>query len=106
VTSTPNNITSPNPIIIKKRRKTIKKIQTKVGKKRGRPPKVKEVVTATKRRGRPPKITGVVIPPQPKRGGRPPKQPKVTDQELPNNNPVIPPTQIRVSHRYPLRNRN
>jgi hypothetical protein len=106
VTSTPNNITSPNPIIIKKRRKTIKKIQTKVGKKRGRPPKVKEVVTATKRRGRPPKITGVVIPPQPKRGGRPPNQPRVTDQELPNNNPVIPPTQIRVSHRYPLRNRN
>jgi hypothetical protein len=106
VTSTPNNITSPNPIIIKKRRKTIKKIQTKVGKKRGRPPKVKEVVTATKRRGRPPKITGVVIPPQPKRGGRPPNQPRVTDQELPNNNPVIPQTQIRVSHRYPLRNRN
>jgi hypothetical protein len=50
VTSTPNNITSPNPIIIKKRRKTIKKIQTKVGKKRGRPPKVKEAVTAIKKK--------------------------------------------------------
>jgi len=89
VSSTPNKIIASNPIIIKNRLKTIKIKQSKIEKRRGRPPKVKEVV----------------ITPQPKRRGRPPKQTRPPYQDNPNINPAIPPTQIRVSDRYPLRNR-